>query len=353
MRFALSGCVMLLLLCVVRATAAGVDDYYKLGPDSMAQDGVPKGKLVGPLTLPSEVFPGTSHTYWVYVPAQYDAAKPASLIVFNDGHAFMDPEGSVRATNVIDNLTYRREIPVMIAAFINPGHTPEQPDSTNTEWGDRTNNRPLEYNALDEKYPRVIVEELLPALDKDYNISHDPEHHAIAGISSGGIAAFTVAWERPDDFRKVITIVGSFTDLRGPGSGSSYADKVLESEKKPIRIFMQDGRNDLRGMGRNGGEYNEHRDWFFQSVQLANAFSKKGYDLNYTWGIGQHNGSKQGGAIFPDMMRWLWRDHAVSTDPNDKVERSFNEQAAKAAEDADTAASANMPVKSPASSASP
>jgi enterochelin esterase family protein len=300
-----------------------VDDFYKLGPDSMPQEGVPKGKLAGPFTLPSEVFPGTSHTYWVCVPAQYDASKPASLIVFNDGHAFMNPEESVRATNVIDNLTYRREIPVMISVFINPGYSPEQKDATDTEWGDRTNNRPQEYNALDDKYPRVIIDELLPALYKDYNISRDPEQHAIAGISSGGIAAFTVAWERPDDFRKVITIVGSFTDLRGPGSGSSYADKVLESDRKPIRIFMQDGRNDLRGQGRNGGAYDQHRDWFYQSVRLADAFTKKGYDLNYTWGIGQHNGSKQGGAIFPDMMRWLWHDHAVSTDPNDKEERSF------------------------------
>jgi hypothetical protein len=312
-----------LLLCGANLFAAGLDDYYKLGPDSLPQDGVPKGKLVGPLSLPSEIFPGASHTYWIYVPAQYDPAKAASLMIFNDGHAFLNPEGSVRATNVIDNLTYRREIPVMISAFINPSFTPQQKDSTESEWGDRINNRPQEYNALDDKYPRVIVDELLPVLNKDYNISRDPEQHAIAGISSGGIAAFTVAWERTDDFRKVLTIVGSFADLRGPGSGSSYADKVLATEKKPIRIFMQDGRNDLRGIGRNGAPYDPHRDWFLQSVHLADALTKQGYDLNYAWGIGLH-GSKQGGAIFPDMMRWLWRDHSVSADPNDKEERSFH-----------------------------
>ena len=155
MRFALAWCVAALLLsCGLKARAADVDDHYKLGPDSLPQEGVPHGKMVGPLTLPSEVYPNHSHTYWVYVPAQYDPTKAASLIVFNDGHAFLNAEGSVRATNVIDNLTYRREIPVMIAAFINPGHTPEQPDSTDKEWGDRVNNRPQEYNELNDKYPR-------------------------------------------------------------------------------------------------------------------------------------------------------------------------------------------------------
>ncbi|HTQ39375.1 MAG TPA: alpha/beta hydrolase-fold protein [Pirellulales bacterium] len=324
---------MLLFGICTQAFAAGEDDHYQLGPDSLAQDGVPKGKLVGPLKLPSEVFPGTSHTYWVYVPAQYDPAKPASLMIFNDGQAFIDMQGNVRAPNVLDNLIFRRELPVMIAVFINPGHTPEQPEPTPKEWGDRNTNRPVEYNSLDDKYPRVIVDELLPVLYKDYNISHDAEQHGIGGASSGGIAAFTVAWERPDDFRKVITIVGSFTDLRGPGSGSTYADKVMESEKKPIRIFMQDGRNDLRGVRRDGGgSYDQKRDWFYQNVRLADALTKKGYDLNYAWGIGLH-GQKQGGAILPDMLRWLWRDHAVSTDPGDKVERSFHQALGDAAAD--------------------
>jgi enterochelin esterase-like enzyme len=319
------GLALAMLLGVsTRIFAAGEDDFYKLGPDSLSQDGVPKGKLVGPLKLPSEVFPGTSHTYWVYVPAQYDPAKPASLMIFNDGQAMIDMDGSVRAPNVLDNLIFRRELPVMIAVFINPGHTPEQPEPTPKDWGDRSTNRPAEYNELNDKYPRVIVDELLPVLYKEYNISHDADQHGIAGASSGGIAAFTVTWERPDDFRKVITIVGSFTDLRGPGSGSTYTDKVLASEKKPIRIFMQDGRNDLRGVRKDGsGDYDQHRDWFYQNVRLAEALTKKGYDVNYAWGIGLH-GQKQGGAILPDMMRWLWRDHAVSTDANDKVERAFN-----------------------------
>jgi len=295
------------------------DAFYQLGPDSFPRDGVPKGEVRGPYTLPSQAYPGTQHTYWVYVPAQYDPSVAASLMVLNDGQAFKNMEGDVRAPNVFDNLIYRREIPVMLAVFINPGRTPEQPEPTPQEWGDRTTNRPTEYNTLDDKYARVIVDELLPALNKDYNISKDPERRGIGGASSGAIAGFTVAWERPNEFRKVLSIVGSFTNLRG---GHAYADLVAKTEKKPIRIFLQDGRNDNRGVGRNG-QYDETRDWFLQNVRLMRALTEKGYDVNYTWGIGRH-GQKQGGAIFPDMMRWLWRDHTVSTDVNDTIERSFN-----------------------------
>jgi enterochelin esterase-like enzyme len=295
------------------------DAHYQLGPDSLEREGVAKGEVRGPFTLPSQAYPGTQHTYWMYVPAQYDPKVPASLMIFNDGQAFKNMEGDLRAPTVLDNLIDRREIPVMLSVFINPGRTPEQPEPTPQEWGDRTTNRPTEYNSLDDKYARVIVDELMPALSKDYNISKDPERHGIGGASSGAIAAFTVAWERPNDFRKVLSMIGSFTNLRG---GHAYADIVRKTEKKPIRIYMQDGRNDNRGMGRDGN-YDERRDWFFQNVRLMQALQEKGYDLNYQWGIGRHS-QKHGGSIFPDMMRWLWRDHPVSTDVKDMVERSFN-----------------------------
>ena len=301
------------------------DIHYQLGPDSLPLEGVPKGEIRGPFTLPSKAYPGTSHTYWVYVPAQYDPAIPASLMVFNDGQAFMAPEGDVRAQNVMDNLIYRREIPVMISVFINPGRRPDQPEPTPRDWGDRNTNRPTEYNSLDDRYARVIVDELLPALNKEYNISEDPERHGIGGASSGAIAAFTVAWERPNQFRKVLSIVGSFTNLRG---GHVYPEIVRKSEKKPIRIFLQDGRNDNRGQGRSGGNYDETRDWFLQNVRLMKALTDKGYQVNYAWGMNRH-GQKMGGAIMPEMMRWLWRDHPVSVDPKDMVERSFHEPAKK------------------------
>src|ERR1035437_2070432 len=297
----------------------------RLGPDSMPQVGVPKGEIRGPYSLLCMVYPGTQHTYWVYVPAQYDPAAPASLMVFQDGQAFKDENGDLRAQNVMDNLIYRRQIPVMIGVFINPGRRPDQPEpSPQTSWGDGTTNRGIEYNTPDDKYARVITEELMPVLHKEYNISKDPEQHGIGGSSSGAIAAFAVAWERPNDFRKVLSNVGSFVNLQG---GYVYPERVLASEKKPIRVFLCDGRNDNRGL-RAGGAYDEKRDWFYQNVRLMKALTQKGYDVNYSWSMNLH-GQKFGGMILPEMMRWLWRDGPVSTDVNDMVERSFRQPAAK------------------------
>ena len=308
-----------------KAPVANPNSQYRLGPDSLPQEGVPKGEIRGPCTLSCAVYPGTQHTYWVYVPKQYDPAIPAALMVYQDGQAFKDEKGDIRAQNVMDNLIYRREIPVMIGVFINPGRKPEQPEPTPQNWGDRDTNRPTEYNSLDDKYARVITEELLPALAKDYNISKDPEMRGIGGSSSGAIAAFTVAWERPNEFRKVLSNVGSFVNLRG---GHVYPEKVLATDKKPIRVYLCDGRNDNRGQGRAGAGYDEKRDWFHQNVRLMKALTQKGYDVNYSWGMNGH-GQKFGGAIMPEMMRWLWRDGPVSTDVNDKIERDFRQPVKK------------------------
>ena len=313
-------CLMLLLCFTSNLHAQGLDDFYKLGPDSLPQEGVPQGVLNGQRVLPSEVFPGTQHTYWVYVPAQYDAEKAASLMIFQDGQAFVKEDGPLRARHVLDNLIHRREIPVMIAVFINPGRKPEQPEPTMEQWGDQTTNRVEEYNPLNDKYARVIIDELLPVLKKEYNICDDAKDRGIGGVSSGAIAAFTVAWERPDQFSKVLSIVGSYTNIRG---GHMYPDIIRENEKKPIRIFLQSGRNDNRGLRRGSKKYDPEWDWFLQNNRMVAALEEKGYDMTYTWGIGNH-GSAQGGAILPEMMRWLWRDHGASTDPDDKVERSFN-----------------------------
>src|SRR5215217_5694855 len=324
------GCAVVVIMALAQAVgqqrsapAKNPDSQYRLGPDSLPQDGVPKGEIRGPYTLPSQVYPGTQHTYWVYVPAQYDPAVPTALMVFQDGQAFKDEKGDMRAQNVMDNLIYRREIPVMIGVFINPGRRPDQPEPTPKNWGDRDTNRPTEYNSLDDRYARVITEELMPALVKDYNISTDPEMHGIGGSSSGAIAALTVAWERPGHFRKVLSNVGSFVNLRG---GHVYPEKVLASETKPIRVYLCDGRNDNRGL--RNGRYDETQDWFYQNVRLMKALTTMGYDVNYSWGVNGH-GQKFGGAILPEMMRWLWRDGPVSTDPMDEVERSFRQPAAR------------------------
>jgi enterochelin esterase family protein len=288
----------------------------------LPQEGVPKGTFVGPTTLPSKAYPGTQHTYYVHVPAQYDPAKPACLMVFNDGQAFMDPNGDLRAQNVLDNLMWRREIPVMISIFINPGRRPDQPEPSPREWGDRTANRGPEYNRIEDNYPSVICDEVLPEVMKKYNLSPRAEDHGIGGSSSGGIAAFTVAWHRPQTFGKVFTIVGSFVNLSG-GQGSTYPDLILANDKKPIRIFMVDGVNDNRNA-------DPTRDWHHQNVRMVDALTKKGYEVNYIWGIGLH-GQKQGGAQLPEMMRWLWRDYPRDYQRENMEERSFRGPATRPA----------------------
>lgn len=285
------------------------DAFYTLGPDSLPRDGVPKGEVRGPFKLPSKALPGAEHSYWVYVPAAYDGSREVSLMVFNDGATYLKADGNYRAQNVLDNLIYRGDIPLMIGAFIDPA----------VNVADSRSIRQDEYDTLGDRYSKVIVDELLPALYKDYRISRDPERHGIAGWSSGAIAAFTVAWERPDQFHKVLTGIGTFVDLKG---GHVYPEKVLAAEKKPIRIFMIDGRNDNRGTTANRTEYDPNRDWFLQNVRLMEALTRKGYDVNYSWGMGVHS-HNMGGAMLPEMMRWLWRDQPVSVDPKDTAERSF------------------------------
>lgn len=311
-------CALAILFAESRALAGPPDDAYHLGPDSEPHAGVPQGKVIGPTASPSNVYPNTTRDYWVYVPAQYDPSKPTSLMVFFDGHAYVGLKGDYRIPYVFDNLIYRREMPVTIGVFINPGHGPDQKEASDADWGDRTTNRRVEYNALDDKYSRLVVDELLPVLKKQYNISDDPECRAISGASSGAICAFTVAWHRPDQFRKVVSTIGSFTNIMG---GHAYPDLIRQGETKPIRIFLQDGVNDNRGLRRDGG-YDPKWDWHAQNIRMVEALTEKKYDVNYTWGIGTHS-SKQGGAIMPEMLRWLWRDYPRVDDPKDPSNRTL------------------------------
>ena len=195
-------------------------------------------------------------------------------------------------------------MPVTIGVFINPGRTPDQQESSANDWGDRINNRPTEYNELNDTYARMVIDELIPKLKEDYMLSDKPEDRAIAGASSGAICAFTVAWHRPDAFGKVISTIGSFTNIRG---GHVYPELIAQYSKKPIRIFLQDGLNDNRGR-RRGGSYDPEWDWYQQNRKMVTALTEKGYDLNYCWGVGTHSNC-QGGAMMPEMLRWLWRDY--------------------------------------------
>jgi enterochelin esterase family protein len=261
-------------------------DDYKLGVDSEPQPGVPQGKLTKH-TWESKIFPGTVRDYWVYVPAQYDGKEPACVMVFQDGWTYANPKGSFRVPVVFDNLISRREIPVIIGIFINPGVFPAkdiQPERRN---------RSFEYDTLSDQYARFLEQEILPEVGKQYRLRQDAAGRAICGISSGGICAFTVAWERPDLVSKVLSHVGSFTNIRG---GDVYPGRIRKTKPKAIRVFLQDGSGDLD---------NEHGNWPLANQQMAAALRYKKYDHRFEYGDGGHNG-KHGGAILPASLRWLW-----------------------------------------------
>lgn len=285
-------CVVALLVGVHARSLDAADDY-KHGPDSMRQEGVPVGMVTQSNWVSDKVFPGTERDMWVYVPAQYDGSKPACVMVFQDGGGYVNEKRSFRTTIVFDNLIHKKEMPVTIGIFLNPGVIPASKQGARPR-----KNRSFEYDTLSDQYSRFLVEEILPAVGQDYNLTDDPERRAIGGISSGGICAWTVAWERPDVFRKVLSHVGSFTNIRG---GHDYHALIRKTEPKPIRVFLQEGSNDLDNL---------HGSWPLVNRQMAASLKFAGYDYQFVMGDGGHNG-RHGGAIMPDSLRWLWRDVPV------------------------------------------
>lgn len=282
---------LLLLSCGTALTLAA--DDYQLGPDSQRQEGVPKGKVVTGKWTSEKVFPGTVRDYWIYTPAQYDGSKPACLMVFQDGGGYVNENGQFRVPVVFDNLIHRKEMPVTIGIFLSPGTIPAaQPGQK-----DRSN-RSFEYDSLGDQYSKFLIDDVLPGLvaKHDLKLTNDPEGRGTCGISSGGICAFTVAWERPDQFRKVISHIGSFTNIRG---GHVYPAVIRKTEKKPLRIFLQDGTNDLDNL---------HGHWPLANQQMASSLKFKGYDYQFELGDGGHSG-KHGGMLLPETLRWLWRDY--------------------------------------------
>ena len=289
-------CVLFLALSLFLDFSTGVsadDSEYVLGPDSQRQVGVPKGTVTEHVWK-SKIFEGTIRRYWVYVPSQYQAEKPAALMVFQDGHTYVKEDGKFRAPVVMDNLIHKKEMPVTIGVFIDPGHKKEQlPEKPG--WQPQPENRSFEYDTLSDQYARFLLEEILPEVQKTVKISDDPNLHAICGISSGGICAFTVAWERPDHFRKVLSHVGSFTNIRG---GHNYQALIRKTPPKPLRVYLQDGSGDLD---------NEHGNWPLANQEMAASLKFKKYDYQFVYGTGGHN-DIHGAAVLPDAMRWLWRE---------------------------------------------
>jgi enterochelin esterase family protein len=268
---------------------------YKLGPDSQVQPGVPQGEVKKGTFENSKLFPGTRRDYWVYVPKQYDGSKPANLMLFMDGGGYVKADGQFRAPVVFDNLIAHGELPVTIGVFVNPGTIPAAEPG-----GKDRSTRSYEYDSMGDLNARFLIEEVLPVATEGLNITPDPEGWGVCGISSSGIAAFTLAWERPDRFRKVIAQIGSFTNIRG---GFAYPALIRKSKKapKPLRVFLQDGVNDLDNL---------HGHWPLAAQDMEAALKFAGYDYQLVMGDGGHSG-KHGGAILPETLKWLWRPAAA------------------------------------------
>jgi len=286
-------------------TAAGTlsaQQAPELTADSKPQTGVPQGEVLGPYQWKSNIFPGTLRNYWLYVPRQYNADRPACVFVVQDG---LGRAKAWHLPNVLDNLIHKKEIPVQIGIFIEPGVVPAANKNAQPRF-----NRSYEYDALGDRYANFLLDEILPEVSKSYNLSTDPNDRAITGASSGAICAFNVAWERPDQFRRVISSIGTFTGLRG---ANEFPILIRKYEGKPIRVFLEDGSNDLNIYG---------GDWFNANTGMLSALKYANYDVEHVWGDGGHD-SRLSSVIMPDALRFIWHDYpqpvAVPNPPKARI----------------------------------
>ena len=254
-------------------------EHFDYSADSQPQLGVPQGRLEKFEWTTSQVFPETLRDVTVYLPSDFKPGEETCLMVWQDGSRHVDPTGHMRASVVFDNLIHKKEMPRTVGVFIDPGRKPKQ------KRGDKAGNRSLEYDSLGDAYARFLIDEILP----------QPEAWAIAGGSSGGICSFTVAWERPDKFRKVLCWVGTFVDIRG---GHHYPYLVRITERKPIRVYLLDGENDLD---------NKFGNWPLANKMMAASLKYMNYDFRIDWTQCFH-GSKGMAPNLPEALRWLWRD---------------------------------------------
>src|SRR4051812_17662653 len=290
-RFPMKPCLLTILLFIQSILfAQTTTENYPVDSASVEHPGVPKGEVLKFTFNQSKIFPGTMRDYWVYVPAQYNPDKPACVYVNQDGIQWNAP-------TVFDNLIYAKEMPVTIGVFVTPGVVPANNSNAVARY-----NRSFEYDGLGDAYTRFLLTELLPEVEKQktsdgraIHLSTSGNDRAIGGSSSGAVCAFTAAWEHPEAFTRVFSAIGTYTGLRG---ADRYPILIRKYEPKPIRIFMQDGSNDLNIYG---------GDWYMANLTMERALTFAGYEVNHVWGEGTHNG-KQGTALFPQAMRWLWKD---------------------------------------------
>ncbi len=283
---------LLCLACGEVTQAQSPNGGWVPHPDALEQPNIPHGKLEAMEPFESKIFSGTVRDWSIYIPAQAKPGTAAAVMVFQDGHDYANVKGRWRVPVVFDNLIARGEMPPTVAVFINPGHDASA-QKPQTPW--KSSNRSLEYDSLGDRYARFLLEEILPEVGKKCEISADPEMRAICGASSGGICAFTAAWERPEAFRKVLSTIGSFVNLRG---GNAYPSLIRKTEPKPLRVYLADSSGDLD---------NAYGNWPLANKQMAAALSYMGYDVRFDFAEGFGHNSEHGSSVFPDALRWLWR----------------------------------------------
>lgn len=280
--------ILSVLAVSCEGVASPVDDQYPVPPEAREHPGVPKGTVHGPFEFRSKIFPGTVREYWVYEPVQFNPEDPPAVMIVQDGFSLAK---NWSLPTVLDNMIHAGEIPVQLGIFVGHGIVPAESENAQPRF-----NRSFEYDGLGDRYARFLIEELLPEVRRSWVFSDNPDDRCLAGSSSGAICAFNAAWERPDAFRRVLSTIGTYVALRG---GDGFPGLVRKTENKPLRIFLQDGSQDLDIYAGS---------WWHANQAMLSALQYAGYDVQHVWGEGGHN-SRHSAAILPDALRWLWRDY--------------------------------------------
>jgi enterochelin esterase family protein len=261
-------------------------EIYPTHPDMVEKPGVPKGELRAMAKMSSKIYPDTTSEWWAYKPAKPEPEDGYGLIVFQDGQWARG-----YAKPALDNLIAKGEIPPCVALFIKPA---DHKDGYSIRW--------KQYDKLSDEYVRFVTEEYEPVAAKELGvkITTNPAKRMITGLSSGGICSWTAAWERPDKFGLVFSAIGSFVNIYSGETkregGHNYAAMIRKFDKKPIRVFLQDGEQDLD---------NEHGNWWLANLEMVASLKWKGYDYQWVPGKGFHSDAHLK-AILPDALKWLF-----------------------------------------------
>lgn len=286
----------LALVAFFAVTALHAEDYAP-GPDSEPHTGVPQGKVTKFVLPAGKYYPGTTHNCALYVPAQYDATKPTPFMIFLDGSQAMG--NSMRVPTVFDNLIAKHDLPPMIGIFVDPGILPALSGADQNRY-----ERIFEYDSLTPRFSEFLLNELIPAVEKNYNLSKNPDDRGLSGVSTGAVGAFAAAWNRPDQFHRVLSWIGTYVAMKG---ADQLPALVRKTEPKPIRIFMQDGTRDHIAPPEPYGT-SPFGSWPINNQVMYEALEFAGYDVKLEMGTEAHN-TRQAGAIIPDALRWLWRGY--------------------------------------------